>query len=403
MRRNIFIAGGLLVLLVCLAVVPGLFRTRVGTGEPVVVGPVEAIRPEGETGTGAASVTNGVKGGAVLSATGDVAEVRSADAESPAEVEAIAAREERATRVQNAILLAGVKTPKDLVEYVRKTGDVEGANRKLAEFIKAGARNVDELAKALTPEDGEDVVMFVVMGMVDAGTEKAVKHLLTVFEGLPENSDIKRDVGEIIITVTNTAGKKLFMETMITSTNSETADVAQRALANMADKDVMVSLVDGYLTAEQGDQKQLYADTIRHMRNPAIVPALIYVVQGEKSGSFDMIGLAACDTLGIIGTREATDCLLQNLKTPASETTLPAVYDAVIKISNPASFDILLEAAKDANVAERVRLAAITALKNYDYSQVGQSLREIADGAKDSSIREAALKSLAKAEQYRTR
>jgi hypothetical protein len=304
---------------------------------------------------------------------------------------------------QYAKMLADVKTARQLVEYLRKTGDFEGATRKLAEFASNGQVDIEDLTKALSPDDSEDVVMFVTMGLADIGTEKAVSSLFSVFESMPENSDIKRDVGEIIVSVTNTVCKKLMIDTMLSVTNPEASDIAQRALANMADKDVILALLDGYLGAVQETQKELFADTVRHMRNPELVPALKYIVDGEKDGSFDMIGLAACDTLGIIGTREATACLMESYKTLSDESTLSAVYAAITKISNAESLDILLGSARDVNMASKVRLASIVALRNYDYGLVGEPLQEILSNAQDAAIREEARKSLEKALKDRSR
>jgi len=313
-------------------------------------------------------------------------------------------KQEEEARKRHFLMLSTVKAPGQLLDYLRKTGDFEGAVQKLAELRNKGqAREIEEMAKELSPDDSEDVIMFAGLALADIGTVKAVGSLFSIFEILPENSDLKRDVGEIIVTVTNTESKALLIDTMLSLKDQTMSDIAQRALANMADKDVIVSLFDGYLGSQNQRERELFADTLRHMRNPEIVPALKFIVEGEKNDSFDMIGQAACDTLGVIGTREATECLIRSLGQVSNESATEAVYAAIIKISNPESFDILLASAKDEDTTLKLRLASIAALKNYEYGLVGQTLREIVAGAKDNQVREVAASSLEKAFSGRSR
>lgn len=313
-------------------------------------------------------------------------------------------KQEEEARKQQIIMLAAIKTPRQLLDYLRKTGDYDGSLQKLREFVSKGRESaIEEITKALSPEDSEDVLMFVGLMFADMGTAKAVSSLFFVFDILPENSDAKRDLGEVIATVTNTESKALLIDTMISSTNTTVSDIAQRALANMANKDVIVALLDGYLGAQDQGERELFADTVRHMRQPEMVPALKYIVDGEKGGDFDAIGLAACDTLGIIGTREATDCLVQNFNGVTNAVTATAICAAIEKVGNPESFDLILDMARGNAVSSTLRLASISALRNYDYGLVGQVLQDMVNDSQDVQIREAARRSLEKVLRYRSR
>ncbi len=313
-------------------------------------------------------------------------------------------KQEEAVRKQQAVMLAAVKTPKQLLDYLRKTGDYDGAVKKLKELIGRGRESaIEEITKELSPQDSEDVLMFVGLMFADIGTAKAMNSLFSVFDILPENSDAKRDMGEIIATVTNTDCKLLMVEKMLSSADTDTSDIAQRALANMANRDVMLALLDGYLNAPNPRERELFADTVRHMRQPEMVPALKYIVDGERNGDLDTIGLAACDTLGIIGTREATECLIQSYVGLTNPATASAVCAAVQKVYNPESLSLILETARDSAVPEALRLASISALRNYDYGLVGEVLQEMANNSREVQIRQAAGRSLEHVMRYRAR
>jgi hypothetical protein len=270
------------------------------------------------------------------------------------------------------------------------TADREGVLKKLGELTS------QRCGKEGASPDQDAILRHIGVDLAKSGTQTAVSNLLLLFNDMRENTDAKRDVGESIASVSNTAAKWLLLDTMLSSANPDESDASQRALAGMAGVDDIWMIALGYAEAEAPEQKDLMTDTIRHVRNANTIPALIGIVELWQTSPQDRLWLAACDTLGIIGSREATAYLILSLELALENdlavTRADTVFASLGRVSNPESLDLLLESAGDKHVSEKVRLAAIAALKNFD--EAFAALGEIAKTGENPVIQEAAKVSL---------
>jgi hypothetical protein len=295
-------------------------------------------------------------------------------------------------------------TIKEIVALLKETGNVEHARKRIGAVIARNDKAVDEAVALLATEPDPDIGILIVSGMVDAGTEKAIDALLGLFSQMPDDNATKRQIGDAIIQVTNPACADVLLEAVLSGDDpSDVADIAQRALGNIADNELLNKIEQLYYSAQDDSEKQRLADTVRHAQGTNLVQALISLSDPPEASRSESIAVAACDTLGIIGTPEATLYLLARISSAQAGATDPAL-DSLARVRNTDSLPVLLQAARGhGGMTASARVAAIAALKNFDTDTVGTVLEEIARTTADSRVLDAAEVSLAAIRQTPTR
>ena len=283
----------------------------------------------------------------------------------------------------------------DLLSYLEKTHDVETAEEALSRFAREGDRQVPDLASFLR-SPAADAVGLGARVLAEMGTEAAVAELLKAFSALPEESEVQREVGDAITTVSNQAAAPFLLAQLVSRDADDAAvDVIQRALANLADPALLANFAKEYASASDDAVKERLADTVRHVQKPDCVPALAELMQAGKGDCSDPLVAAAADTLGIVGTAEAVNALIRQL-TNAETTDKTGLLAAITRVRNPDALPVLKSAALGTlpDAGRAVRLAAIVALGILPHNQSGSVLQGLAIGDPDPEIRHAALEML---------
>jgi hypothetical protein len=289
---------------------------------------------------------------------------------------------------------ASRETASGIVKYLEQSGDTATAAKRMRDFLLSDDKSVDEAAGLMITETNMDAVLLIANSLAGIGNEKTVGELITIFGQMPEDGDLKRQVGDVIVGITNTACAGVLFDALLSNTNgADRGDVAQRALGNMADASVVSEIGQAYGEVQTDEERQLLADTIRHIQNTNAVKSLIQLAdkQGGENGA---LVLAACETLGLIGNSEAATYLFSRLAAQPAGTDDPA-FAAAKRISNPEAMSVVTQAAKgEGNANTTVRLAAISALAGYGGEQTIAVLQEIAQAGGDQKVKEAAREAL---------
>jgi hypothetical protein len=289
---------------------------------------------------------------------------------------------------------ASRETVSGIVKYLEQSGDTATAAKRMRDFMLRDDKSVDEAAGLMMTETNGAVILLIANSLAGIGSEKTVGELINIFGQMPEDGDLKRQVGDVIVGITNTACAGVLFDALLSNTNgTDRGDVAQRALGNMADSSVVSEIEQAYREVQTVEEKQLLADTIRHIQNANAVGSLIQLAD-KKDMENSALVLSACDTLGLIGNPEAATYLFSRLASLPDNTNDPA-FAAAKRISNPEAMTVVIRAAKgegSANTA--VRLAAISALAGCGGEQAVGVLQEIAQTGGDKKVKEAALEAL---------
>jgi HEAT repeat protein len=285
------------------------------------------------------------------------------------------------------------ETASDIVKYLEQSGDTTMTGKRMRDFMLRDDKSVDEAAGLMMTETNEAAILLIANSLAGIGSEKTVGELIKVFWQMPEDSDLKRQVGDVIVGITNTTCAGVLFDALLSNTNgADRGDVAQRALGNMADASIVSEIEQAYGEVQTGEEKQLLADTIRHIQNTNAVKSLIQLAD-KQDGENSALVLAVCDTLGLIGSPEAATYLFSRLAALPDNTNDPA-FAAAKRISNSESLTVVIQAAKgEGNANTTVQLAAISALAGYGGEQAIAVLQEIAQTG-NRKVKEAAREAL---------
>jgi HEAT repeat protein len=152
-----------------------------------------------------------------------------------------------------------------------------------------------------------------------------------------------------------------------------------------------VSLV-GKLREPCADTAREAAIALGRAGNSSAVAALSEVVMNEKGFYHSVVRAAACASLGVIGDRAATPALIRGIADAMAEASAEAVR-ALALLRDVRAIDPLIEVVgnKMGYYLPVVRLAAVTALKQFgDPRAVAARQAVAANAAEDAVLRAAA-------------
>lgn len=295
-----------------------------------------------------------------------------------------------------AAAFAAATSVKEVTALLGSEDDLGPAEARLRELVKEkGEALLPELRHVLNGASPELSVL-AAKALAAIGTPAAMKELLQAFAAQPGDSDLRRDLGAAAAEVADPACGPFLLETVMSAKDDDLRDIAQRALAHVADDQVLAEIVGQYDTAASEATRQLLADTVRYLEDPALVETLAALADATGNRvADDPLVAAARDTLGIIGTADAAKALLRELSAPENENAAGPLTAAIGRIRNLDAEPVLLKAAQDVAGSAAARLAAIAALGNYTTAEADRALRVLA-ASQDAKIKAAAVTALAR-------
>jgi len=190
----------------------------------------------------------------------------------------------------------------------------------------------------------------------------------------------------------NPDSANLFLTLIASSQDRELGAAIQQALGNSANGPVLNEVVQHFQATKSAEERGNLVAAIRQMQNPSCVEGLIAILNEQKVvSSFDPLGLAAADTLGIIGSTNAVSYLFAQLNNVRPGDTSP-VYDAIGRVSNPESLTLLASIAygQVAGSTLYARTSAVQALGNYNSTLVATTLNWLIQNDSNAGIKDAA-------------
>lgn len=186
-----------------------------------------------------------------------------------------------------------------------------------------------------------------------------------------------------------------FLDMLASRQDPELLVLVQQGLARVGDTTLVNELARRYEAATSDIERENLADALRHQQNAHCVPGLVAILNRRPVASgADPLGLAAADTLGIIGDPVAVSHLLAHLWTLPEGMRSP-LFESIGRVSNPESLPLLASVASGqiSGATLYSRLAALQALSNFGSEQVAPILSRLMREDPDSSIRAAAASS----------
>jgi hypothetical protein len=290
------------------------------------------------------------------------------------------------------------RSPAEIVADFKTSGDKQAALaaiRQLATNNPAAFPEFVQLLKASDP----DASMLGAEGLASLGTKQAANELISAILNTPPGTS-KRQLSAALANFTSPEATDIFLSLMTSSVpDRDLAAAAQAALGNSANNAILQQVVQRYQASNSAEERDNLVAAIRHSQNPECIDALLAILDSQQVVSTtEPLGLAAADTLGIIGTTNAVSRLFTYLNNLTPGDTSP-VYDSIGRVSNPDALQLLVSTAYGQTPGSSLysRKAAVQALGNYTSNLVAPTLNWILQNDPNASIKQAAVAALQRA------
>lgn len=286
------------------------------------------------------------------------------------------------------------RNPAEIAQMLKSTRDKQAALDAVRHYAANNPHSLGEM-RALLKSSDSDVAMLGAEGLVGLGTKEAAAEVIVAIQNA-QPGIMKRQLTAVLANFSNPKAADLFMALAGSAQDRELASAIQRSLGNSANGPVLDEVVRRYQSSNSPEERDNLAASIRHMQNPVCVEGLISILKEQKVvSSTDPLGLAAADTLGIIGSTNAVSYLfghLNNLRTGG----ISPVYDAIGRVSNPESLPLLASIAygQVAGSSLYARMSAVQALGNYNSNLAAPALNWLIQNDSNAGIKEAARAAL---------
>jgi HEAT repeat protein len=235
-------------------------------------------------------------------------------------------------------------------------------------------------------------------GLASLGSKEAAADLIAAVQNAPQGAS-KRQLSAALARFSNPDAASLFLGLMASPQDRELAAAAQSALGNSANPSILQEIVQRYQVSSAAEERDSLVAALRHSQSPQCVDALLAILNAQKVVSAtEPLGLAAADTLGIIGTTNAVSPLFAYLGNLRPGDTSP-VYDSIGRVSNPDALPLIASVAygqaPDSTLYSR--MAAVQALGNYSPNLVSPALTWLVQNDPNAGIKEAAGAALRRA------
>ena len=285
-------------------------------------------------------------------------------------------------------------SPPEIAQMLKTTDNNEAAYTAIREYASKNPLCFPELSALLRGGD-PDLALLGAHGLSALSTPEAATDVLAAIgaaqAGLP-----KRQLAEALANFKSPELAELFLGLLGTSQEREIVYASQRALANSADTPLLNQVVQRYEASNSATERDNLTAAIREMQNTNCVEGLLSILNQQRVvSSTDPLGLAAVDTLGIIGSPGAVSNLFTHLWSLREGASSP-VFDSIGRVSNPESLPLIGSVAlgQVPGASLYSRTAAVQALANYSGPQVQSTLNWLVQNDPNGGIREAAANAL---------
>jgi HEAT repeat protein len=287
-----------------------------------------------------------------------------------------------------------VRSAAEIAQELKAGGDRDAAYAAIRTYARANPAAFTELSAWL--HSGEaDLVALGAQGLAALSTPEAAADVIGVFQATPPGLP-RRELGSALAGFNNPALAGLLLDVLGASEDRELVFSCQQALAKAADTPLLNEVVRQYEASNSGKERENLAGAIRHMQNASCVEGLLGVLNQQRViSSIDPLGLAAVDTLGIIGNQVAVSNLFAYVSLQREGASGP-VLEAIGRVMNAESLPLLASVAygRGPGASRDSRVAAVTALGNFTPPQVEPVLNWLIQNESNPSIREEATKAL---------
>jgi HEAT repeat protein len=278
----------------------------------------------------------------------------------------------------------------EIAMLLKNTGNRETAYAAMRDFASNNPASLPEIAALLRTGDPDQAVLGA-QGLVALSTPEAMAELLTAIQGA-EPGSLKRELSDALASFNNPELAPFLLSLLGTSQEREIAAAVQQALGKSANDAVLQAVVQRYQTSTSASEQDNLIAAVRQMQNATCVEGLLSILsQQPVISSPDPLGLAAMDTLGIIGSLNAVSNLFSYLGSLDDEASSP-LSEAIGRVSNPESLSLMAYMAygQASGFPLSARMAAVQALGNYESNQVFPILNWLVQNDQNTGIREAA-------------
>jgi HEAT repeat protein len=282
----------------------------------------------------------------------------------------------------------------EIAQALKTTGNKEAAWAAIREYAGKNPSAFAELAALLRSGDA-DLALLGAYGLSGIATPEAAAEVLAAIQGSQLGMS-KRELAAALSDFNNPQLAGLFLGLLGTSQEREVFFAAQRALANLADTPLVNQVVQRCEASNSAAERDNLVGALRLMQNTNCVEGLLSIFRQQRViSSTDPLGLAAADTLGIIGSQVAVTNLFVHLWSLREGASSP-VFDSLGRVSNPESLPLLASVAygQAHGASLYSRMAAVQALGNYNAQQVQPALNWLIQNDSNAGIREAAANAL---------
>ena len=289
------------------------------------------------------------------------------------------------------------RSPAEIAQMFKTTGDRQAAIAAIRQFATNTPASFPELSALLKTGD-PDLAMLGAQGLASLGSKEAAAELISAVQNAQPGAT-KRQLSAALASFSNPDAANLFLGLMGSPQDRELAAAAQSALGNSANAAVLQEIVQRYQASSAADERDGLVAALRYSQSPQCVDALLAILNAQKVVSAtEPLGLAAADTLGIIGTTNAVSPLFAYLGNLGPSDTSP-VYDSIGRISNPEALPLITSIAYGQVPGSTLysRMAAVQALGNYSSNLVSPALTWLAQNDPNAGIKDAAGAALQRA------
>lgn len=291
---------------------------------------------------------------------------------------------------KSTFLAATSHTPAEIAQSLKTTGDKQAALTAIRQYATNNSHSLGELSALLKSPDHEFTLLGA-EGLVALSTKEAAAELIVAIQ-IAQPGNTKRELASALASFSNPEAADLFIALARSSQDHDLASAIQQALGNSASGPVLAQVVQRYQASNSAEERDNLVAAIRHMQTPECIEGLVAILNEQKVvSSTDPLGLAAADTLGIIGNTNAVSYLFGHLNNLRPGDASP-VYDAIGRVSNPESLPLLATVAygQAAGSSLYTRMSAVQALGNYNSSLVSPVLNWLIQNDSNTGIQEAA-------------
>ena len=285
-------------------------------------------------------------------------------------------------------------SPAEIAQMLKSTGNKEAAYTAIREYARRNPSSFADLSALLRGGDA-DLALLGAHGLSALATPEAATDLIAVIRATQPGLS-KRQLTETLASFANPQLSAFFLGVLGAAPEREVLSAAQRALANAADSALLHEVVQRYEASNSAPERENLVAAMRHMQNPNCVEGLLDILNQQRVvSSTDPLGLAAADTLGIIGSQAAVSNLFAHLWSLREGSSSP-VFDSIGRVMNPESLPLLASVAygQVPSASLYSRMAAVQALGNYNAQQVQPALNWLVQNDQNAGIREAATNAL---------